>query len=310
MKEKMNLSSIKRLLGLFGIFTFFVIMEVGVIGCTSFRSYKQDAENLCSTKDVAGLPVAQSNELEGRHYPLTGEIITTEHLFGLPEIVQRYLKETGVVGQTMVSTVQLRQTGKIRTAPDAPWMKVKAVETYNIELSEFLWYADVKMNPFVWLAGYDRFQDGHGVMKIKMYDLFSVVDASGPSIDQGGMIRYLNELMWLPMGYLHPSVSWGHGDEKSVEVSITINEMTVSGIIDFNNDALPINFTAKRFMDDGKGRSSLETWMVPIDSWREYHGVILPEHGYASWMLEDGEFQYIELTVEDVEFGVNEVWRP
>ncbi len=306
MRETRTLSDLKGLLILFAI----IILEVSLMGCSTFKQYKQDAENLCRTKAGIELPTLQTDEGEGRIYPLSGEIITTDHIAGLPEIVQRYLNETGVVGQTMVSTVQLRQTGKIRTAPDAPWMKVKSVETYNIKRSEFLWYADVKMNLFIRLTGYDSFQDGHGSMKIKIYDLFSVVDASGPSIDQGGMIRYLNELMWLPMGYLHPSVSWGYADERSAEVSVTINDMTVSGIIDFNNDALPINFRAKRYMDDGKGKSSLETWMVPIDSWREYHGVILPEHGYASWMLEDGEFQYIELTLEDVEFGVDKIWKP
>jgi len=308
--ENITLTSLKRLTILPGILILFCSLEVSILGCSTYKQYKQDAEKLCSPAAIHGIPEVQPDEGKGRIYPLPGEIITTDHFTGLPEIVQRYLNETGVTGQKMVSTVQLRQTGKIRTAPGSPWMKVKAVETYNIELSEFLWYADVKMNPIIRLTGYDRFQDGHGSMKIKMFDLFSVVDASGPSIDQGGMMRYLNELMWLPMGYLHPSVSWGYSDEKSVEVSITINETTVSGIIDFNNDALPINFTAKRYMDGEKGKPTLETWMVPIDSWREYHGVILPEHGFASWLLKDGEFQYIELTIEDVEFGADEIWRP
>ena len=280
------------------------------MGCSSFNQYKKDTENLCSTKVNTGLQAAPSDVGRERIYPLPGDIITEEHLSGLPEIVQRYMIESGILGQTMVSTVQMRQTGKIRTAPDAPWMKVKAVEIYNIERSNFLWYADVKMNPFIRLTGYDLLQDGHGSMKIKLFDLFPVVNATGPSIDQGAMMRYLNELMWLPMGYLHPAVSWNQQEEKSVEVSMNINNITVSGILEFNDNALPINFTAKRYMDDGKGGSSLEAWMTPLDSWREFHGVILPEHGYASWMLEDGEFQYIELTVEDVQFGVEDIWRP
>lgn len=169
MQEEKSLSSKKKFPGLPGIFTLFVILEVGVIGCTSFKNYKQDAEKLCNTDAAVEIQAVQSNKLNGRNYPLAGEIITAEHLLGLPEIVQRYLNESGVIGQTMVSTVQLRQTGKIRTAPEASWMKFKAVEIYNIELSEFLWYADVKMNPFLWLTGYDRFQNGHGEMKIKIY---------------------------------------------------------------------------------------------------------------------------------------------
>lgn len=167
-----------------------------------------------------------------------------------------------------------------------------------------------RKNPFVFLTGYDSFLCGHGSMKIKMYDLFSVVNASGYSIDQGGMVRCLNELMWLPMGYLYPSVSLGQADDFSAEVILKVDEMTVSGIIDFNSAGMLTNFTAKRYMDNGNGEQSLEAWRVPIDSFREYHGVILPEHGYASWMLEDGEFEYIELTLEDIEYGIGDIWRP
>jgi Family of unknown function (DUF6544) len=298
--------TIQKNISFFMILMMLFLLEIIMIGCTSFNQYKNESENICKTK----YEVLQNDTQKGRIYPLPGETITTAHLSGLPEIIKRYLKSSGLVGQKMVSSVQIRQTGKIRTKPDNNWMKVKAVETFNIGSSEFLWYADVRMNPFISLTGLDVFKDGHGSMKIKIYDLFSVVDASGPSIDQGGMIRYLNELMWLPMAYLHPSVNWAEEDKNSIEVSLTINGTKVSGIIEFNNDSLPINFEAKRYMDDGKGQPSLETWTTPLDSWREYHGIILPEHGYATWQLENGEFRYIELTLEDVEFGVTEIWRP
>lgn len=287
-----------------------ILLEVSFMGCTSFGKYRQDAEKFTGSDYVKLKPVLSSSIDTGRVYPQAGEIISEKHLEGLPEIVKNYLRESKVVGIPMVSTVQLRQTGRLRTSPEGKWMQVKAVEIYNIEGSEFLWYADVKMNPLVLLTGYDSFLGGHGSMKIKMYDLFSVVDASGYSIDQGGMVRYLNELMWFPMGYLHPSVSWGKADNFSAEVILTVDEMTVSGIIDFNSDGMLTNFTAKRYMGNGKEEPSIETWEVPMDSWREYHGVILPEHGYASWMLEDGKFEYIELTLEDIEFGIGDIWRP
>ena len=277
MEKMINRSNKGRSVPISAIFIVTIIMEVSLMGCTSFKQYKQEAENMCSTKTSAELSKTQSEKEEERIYPRDGDLITTDHLNGLPEIVQHYLVESGIVGQTMVSTVQLRQTGKIRIKPDASWMEVNSVETFNIELSEFKWYADVKMNPLVRLTGYDKLQDGKGAMRIKLYDIITVVDASGPSFDQEAMVRYLNELMWLPKGYLHPAVKWRTISSKTVEVSLSINGITVSGIIEYNN----------KYMDDGKGNTSLEKWETPIDSWREYHGVILPEHGYASWMMEN-----------------------
>ncbi len=276
-------------------------------GCAGFKTYKKDVENFQSDGNAANNIENNSDQLT---YPVADEIIRPEHLENLPDIVQRYLTNTGILGTKMVSTVQLRQSGKIRTKPGAQWMNLKAVETYNIELSGFIWYAEVKMNSFVWMTGYDNFQNGRGKMKIKLYDLFPVVNASGESIDQGGMIRYLNELMWFPMGFLHPSVTWGKETKNSIEVMLTIRDRTVSGTFEFSREGIPINFTAKRYMDDGKGNASLETWITPMDSWRVYSGLTLPEHGYAAWVLDSGEFRYIELKVEDVEFGTDSIWEP
>ncbi len=281
-----------------------ILVEVIMLVCTSQKNYIKDVKTIISDREFNTSITNNPN----RSYPELGEKITESHITGLPEIVQKYLITTGIIGQSMVSTVQVKQSGAIRTSKDGSWLVFKAVEAYNIKNSEFVWYTEVKMNPIIWMTGTDSFRNSKGHMKIKIYDLFPVVNATGESIDQGAMVRYLNEFMWFPMGYLQPSITWKEIDDKSVKVTLTSGETSVSGIIEFNDKAMPINFTAKRLMDNGKEKATMETWITPLDSWREFSGLTIPDHGYASWLLDSGEFKYIEIKVEDIEFGVNDVW--
>jgi hypothetical protein len=41
-------------------------------------------------------------------------LITEAHLLGLPEVVQRYLRYSQVVGKETIRSVRLKQIGKIR----------------------------------------------------------------------------------------------------------------------------------------------------------------------------------------------------
>lgn len=49
-------------------------------------------------------------------------IITSEMLARLPVPVRKYLEFSGVVGKPFVRKVVIRQTGRIRLAPQKPWM--------------------------------------------------------------------------------------------------------------------------------------------------------------------------------------------
>src|SRR6185437_7734327 len=50
--------------------------------------------------------------------------ITEEHISSLPEIVQQYLRYTGVVGRESIRTVHLKQQGLMRLQPEQKWLPV------------------------------------------------------------------------------------------------------------------------------------------------------------------------------------------
>lgn len=50
----------------------------------------------------------------------------------------------------------------------------------------------------------------------------------------------------------------------------------------------------------------LETWSTPITGYGEYEGLNLPVKAKAIWKLKEGDLEYIDIIVTDLEYNVNE----
>jgi hypothetical protein len=230
------------------------------------------------------------------------EVITDNMLQDLPPPVQRYMRYSGVVGKPWINTVNLKQIGQMKTGPQGKWFPIVAEEYYSTNPPSFIWRV---WSPKKWLPiihGRDSYQDGKGQLLIKLLSLFSVADSKGEELDQGAMMRYLNEMMWFPTAFLGKNISWKAIDENSAEVTFTVKDKSVNAIMYFNSEGKLINFVAKRYMSKGTG-FSLETWETPILGYSEVNGFNLPTKGSAVWKLEDGDYKYIYISVNKVEYN-------
>jgi hypothetical protein len=125
-------------------------------------------------------------------------VVTEADLAGLPEIVQRYLRYTGVVGQPRIQTVRLKQRGDMRRAADKPWMPMKAVEYYTTNPPAFIWKGDFKAAPLFKITALDHYRNGRGNMRIKLLGLFKVADLRAPELDEATLVRFFSEGIWFP----------------------------------------------------------------------------------------------------------------
>jgi len=50
------------------------------------------------------------------------------------------------------------------------------------------------------------YRDGKGNMQIKLGTIFPIANATGEEMDQGSMMRYLNEMMWFPTAFLRENI--------------------------------------------------------------------------------------------------------
>jgi hypothetical protein len=232
----------------------------------------------------------------------TETIIVSENMLeDLPNPVKRCLTYSRIVGKPIPHIVRLKQAGKIRQDKKSAWMDFEATEFYSIDPPSFVWKASLPSSKTPLVMGLDKYAEGVGSMNIKMLSLVSLVDAKGSEINQGATMRYLNEMMWFPASYLGKNVSWKAIDNTSAEITLTDEGMSVSAVIYFDEEGKITNFVAKRYRSVGK-RFELETWSTPITEYKEFNGIKLPSKGKAVWNLKDGDFEYIELEIKELEY--------
>ena len=152
---------------------------------------------------------------------MNNRIVTVDMLKNLPEPAQRYLNYTGIVGKPWIDTARIKYEGIFRLGAEKPWMPIKAEQFYTTNLPGFHWKARFKMFGLWMVKGDDTYKAGHGHMFGKIAGLYTVFDARGPELDQGTMMRYLNEMMWFPTALLSDYVTWQAVDDHSFDVTFT-----------------------------------------------------------------------------------------
>jgi hypothetical protein len=223
----------------------------------------------------------------------------------LPEPVQRYLRYTGIVGKESIHTVRLKQTGSIRMKPEGKWLPLTGEEYYTVDDPSFVWYGRVKLFPLFTMTARDKYGAGKGNMWIKLTPFITIANETGPSMDQGSVMRYFNEIMWFPTAYLNDNITWEAIDATSARATIHDQGHRESAVFHFNEQGQLTNFVAKRYRE----HDELATWSTPLSEYAEFNGLRLPSKGEGVWHLEDGEFSYIKLTVTDVEYNVAGMYK-
>ena len=230
------------------------------------------------------------------------EVISEADIEGLPEPVQRYLRYAQVIGKEKIRTVRLKQKGFFRQKEDQGWMPLNAEQYYTTDPPAFIWNGNLRLLQLPLLKGRDKFCEGKGNMLIKLLPFIKIADTSGYEIDQGTLVRYLNEIMWFPTAYLNDYIEWEPIDFSSAKATISVEGLTVSAILYFNEKGEMTNFVAERYMtvDD---EFSLETWSTPIEEYRKVHGIKIPTKGEGVWKRSSGDFSYIRLEIIDIEYN-------
>jgi hypothetical protein len=233
--------------------------------------------------------------------------VAERDLAHLPGPVQRWLRISGVVGRPRVSAVRLRQQGSFRMKPDAPWSPFEAEQYYTVDPPAFLWHARLHAFPLFPIIGRDRYIDGQGNMHITVVAVIPVADGTGPELDQGTLIRYLNETMWFPSAWLSDLLRWESVDEHTARVTMTYRGTTGSALVRFDERGFLTDFAADRYMsvDD---RFLLRPWSTPIAGHRSMGGLLVPAGGDGVWHLDSTRFPYIRVQLDTVEYDVPSVY--
>ncbi|MEX1384259.1 DUF6544 family protein, partial [Lutibacter sp.] len=136
-------------------------------------------------------------------------IISEKDISHLPEIVKKWMRNSGVVGKAKVVSVSLKQKGTMKTKPQSKWMAFSAKQYFDVKNPAFIWSTIVDCLPMVKMVGRDKFTNGEGEMLIKLASIIPVVnEGKNEKINVSAMIRYMAEMTWFPSAALENYMTW------------------------------------------------------------------------------------------------------
>ncbi len=241
-------------------------------------------------------------ELLGPHRTASHAGVSADQIAALPEPVQRWLRWSGAaVDRSIPATVRLRQQGELRLGGRG-WVPFTAEEYYSTQPPAFLWKADVSIAPGVHVVGKDSYLGGRGTLEMRLLGLFPVAQDEGADMDKGDLLRFLNEIMWFPGGALLPEISWEAIDDDSARAVLSHGGVSGTAVFFFDAEGRPTNMAADRFDRD---YGAVVPWSTPFHAYGEFDGVRVPTEGEAVYTREEGNFEYIRVTVIDVDYNVS-----
>lgn len=210
-----------------------------------------------------------------------------------------YRVEAAELLRTASRTAVLQQRGALRTAPGKPWMPFTSEQVYALEPPGFVWLAHARVAPLLTMTAKDRWIGGAGNMHVRLFDLVTVVNATGPEIDQGAALRYWGEILAFPEMKSSTHLRWETIDERRARFTVLGSEPRVTAVVEFDDQGRLIATRAERYRSVGR-TSVLTPWSGRMRNWRMIDGRSFPGTWESVWHLDQGEFLAVKMEIVHV----------
>jgi len=237
----------------------------------------------------------------------TAPLVTEGDLARLPASVARYVAASGAVGQPRVHGFCALFHGRIRPAADKPWMHCtgEQVNTYGRAPSR-LFSMDATMAGIP-VDVLHEYSGTSATMRVKACSAITMVDASGPEMDQAETVTLLNDLCVLsPAALVDAPIAWKTIDEHHTEATFTNGRHTVQAVLVFDEAQQLVDFVSDdRYSSSADGKVfTPERWSTPISGYRQFGKRRIGATGAARWCRSEatGDFVYLEFFVDDITY--------
>ncbi|MEW7289933.1 DUF6544 family protein [Aquimarina sp. 2304DJ70-9] len=217
------------------------------------------------------------------------EKITEKDLEAFPDVMKNYLIKVRVVGKPKYCNIVFKQKGKIKTDPKKNWLPFTATQYMSSKNPGFIW----KATSLPMLIR-DKYANHKGEVKVSLLGLRNLIVFSGSKVDQSSLGRYLGELIWFPMGFLDPDISWEVINSKTIKANITKDNLTLIGYFYLDENGMINSFKTKRYRD-----TLLEDFIGELGEYKDYNGLLVPNTMTAIWDLKEGKLEYFKADIID-----------
>jgi hypothetical protein len=232
-------------------------------------------------------------------------ILTEKDIAHLPEPIKKYIRFTGFVGKEKIPNVFLKASGKIRSSEKSGWMYFTS-EQYNFFDQPFRAFYIKARKMGIPVNGLHLYKNATATMVIKLLNLFTVVDAKGPEMNQAETVTVLNDMCFMAPGSLiNKNITWETMDASQVKATFTNGQITVSAILTFDEEGKLMNFLSYDRFETADGKIYINNpWETPVKEYKTVNGYRLPSKADVIYKRPDGDFCYLEFRLEEIKYNV------
>jgi hypothetical protein len=157
------------------------------------------------------------------------------------------------------------------------------------------------------VQGYHRYVGPSATMNVKAAALVPVATASGGEMTQSETVTMFNDMcVMAPATLIDPAIRWEEVDAHTARGCFTNAGHTIHAELSVNDAGELANFWSDDRYERSSDRKSVKKarWSTPLKNYRWFGQAHLASQGEARWHEPDGEFAYIELTIDDVQYNV------
>lgn len=238
--------------------------------------------------------------------PTPSEPIYERAIAPLPAPVQRYLRFMGVLGKPRDVSLRASFSGRFRREP-GDWLACEVLQYDTRAPVARIFMMQLSLGKLLPVRVRDEYLRGHGSLEAKAFDLVPVARGSGPELDVGELVTYLNDaILMAPSLLLGPETSWKEVDASSFDVTLKDGASSVTARVRLDPEGAPLTFSTRdRFFDAAGGQRVRTEWRTPISGWQDAGGRKLPERAQAVWQLPGGPFAYADFKFDAARIAFN-----
>jgi len=229
------------------------------------------------------------------------KVLTNDDIKNLPYPVKTWIIKSGAIGKPYSQYCKVSQSIEMKTKQGQnDWLNAKAVQYFNFIKPSFIWKINMDVFPLINVLGKDKFVDGKGSMQIKLFGLVNMVDETGEKIDEASLTRFLAEMSWFPSTMINPYINWEYIDSLSALAKMDYKGTKGEAMYYFDKTGSLIKIIANRYMSN-EPNSKKKVWQIEFKDEKDFSGTTLPSMSEVSWILDDGKWTWLRVSLSSVE---------
>lgn len=217
----------------------------------------------------------------------------------LPAVVRAYIRNSGAIGKPRPKGMRVVMDGQMTGKGKAAFPFTCEQYSFFDQPARLFFMKGRMMGTSV--PGYHRYMDGRAVMDIRLFGLLRLVHHEGSVMDTTELVTYFNDLcLMAPAALADPRISWEQVDSLRVRARYTLNNVSISAVLIFNERAEIADFISddRTNMEENK-RMRFST---PVHSYGSFNGMKLVERGDAVWEYPEGPFTYGQFHIREISY--------